>query len=179
MTVPLPSDQRPKVTFERERGIYALRVTHDVAHAVVYFTENSTRTASIQKTFNVLAEAGIPLFLVKLHQTSVTFAVAGYDLPNAEKALSAADLKMKTRRDLAVVTIVAAAMREISGVMVAISDALYTAGARLYEMGDSHDSVQCLIEAERAEEAVAVLCRTFDLGSDCVQELRLAAEDTA
>ena len=63
---------------------------------------------------------------------AVTLALAGADVAKAESTLSAAGLKATMRHDLALVAVRAASMRDLSGVMVAIADALYEAGARLY-----------------------------------------------
>ena len=54
-------------------------------------------------------------------------------------------------------------MRDLTGVMVDIADSLQSAGARLYGVGDSHNTVQCLIDAAQLDPAVKALRRTFRL----------------
>src|SRR5204863_3871860 len=121
------------------------------------------RSSRILQVFRVLADADVPVFLIKMHRTAVTLAVAGADLADAEQALQQAGLKAETRRDLALIAVRAASMRDLHGVMVEIADAVHTAGARLYEIGDSHNSVQCLIQADRVQEALEALRQTFHL----------------
>ncbi len=171
--------QRPergsRVSFERARGIYALRVTRDVAHARVQLSDNDDRISATSSVLNVLANADIAIFLIKLHKSGITFALAGSDLGRAETELSRLNLAVTTRRDLAVVAIIAGSMREFSGIMTDISDALLTAGATIYETGDSHDSVQCLIEEERLDDSISCLLETFDLHASAVSERPLHA----
>ncbi|HZO88091.1 MAG TPA: hypothetical protein VFB38_07090 [Chthonomonadaceae bacterium] len=175
MSDPEPKTQAPNVSFERERGVYAIQVTRDVAHAVVSVGEDALRTARILQTFRALAQANVPVFMVKMHHSAVTFAMAGAEMARAEAALAEAGLEAKTRRDLAVVAVRASSMRDLSGVMVEIADTLYSVGARLYETGDSHNSVQCLVEAVCVPQAIQALCRTFRLSADCVQVTSLEA----
>jgi aspartokinase len=171
------SSRARDVFYERERGVYALRVLRDVAHAVVRIPAGDSRTDAIQNLFNTVAKAGIPLFLIKLHRSSVTFALAGAYLERAAEVLQAAGYDVSTRRDLAMVTVVASSMREMAGIMVDIADALYEAGARIYEAGDSHDTVQCLIEAHRVPTAIEQLCKAFHLDKSAVQEEHLPIQE--
>ncbi len=164
-----------RVSFERARGIYALHVTRDVAHARIQLNDTDERISATSAVLNLLAKADIPIFLIKLHKSGITFALAGSDLSRAEAELSRLNLSVTTRRDLAVVAIIAGSMREFSGIMTDISDALLTAGATIYETGDSHDSVQCLIEAERLSDSITCLLETFDLGAEAVTERPLQA----
>jgi aspartate kinase len=172
-------NQAPHVSFERERGVYAIHVTRDVAHAVISVGDEALRANRILEVFKILSDADIPVFLIKMHRTAVTLALGGTDVARVEAALTQAGLKAKMRRDLALVAVRAASMRDLSGVMVAIADALYEAGARLYGTGDSHNSVLCLIEGNRVPEAVRALCRTFRLDVTGVLESSLETEGGA
>jgi aspartate kinase len=172
--VSAPATRGPKVSFERERGVYAIHVTRDVAHVIVLLGSEGVRTERIQRIFRTLADAQTSIFLVKLHRRAVSFSVVAADLPRAEEALRALGMETRTRVNLAIVAVLAASMRAVSGVMVDVGDALYAAGARLYATGDSHDSVLCLIEADRAEAAVARLCDAFQLDRSAVTETHLA-----
>ncbi len=165
----------PRVSFERARGIYALHVTRDVAHAKVQLKECDERIGATTSILNALAKANIAIFLIKLHKSGLTFALAGSNLSRAEATLSHFDVAVTTRRDLAVVAIIAGSMREVSGIMTDISDALLTAGATIYETGDSHDSVQCLIEEDRLNDSISRLLDTFELPESAVEEHPLYA----
>lgn len=157
------SASRP-VTFERERGVYRVELQTGLAHASVFVGDGPDRIERIQRALSTLADQGIPIFLIKLHGRSVTFGVEEPRLGDVEKCLgSAADFR--ARRGLALVSVLAPSMSDLTGVMVRIADSLRRVSANLIGVGDSHNSVQLLIDGARAEEAVAELEATFDLRS--------------
>ena len=176
MSVPTSETQAPHVSFERERGVHAIQITRDVAHAEVALEDDSLRSVRILQIFRVLAESGVAIFLTKLHRAAITFAFVGADLPRVESALKTVGLQTSARRDLALIAVRAASMRDLTGVMVAIGDALYAAGARLFETGDSHNSVVCLIESAHVDEAVRHLLATFHLEANTVKEHPIGTE---
>ncbi len=176
MSVPASETQAPNVSFERERGVYAIQITRDVAHAEVALEDDSLRSVRILQVFRVLANSGVPIFLTKLHRAAITFAFVGADLPRVETALKTVGVQTSARRDLALIAVRAASMRDLSGVMVSIADALYAAGARLFETGDSHNSVVCLIEDAHTDAAVRHLRKTFHLDAGTVQVHHLGTE---
>jgi aspartate kinase len=151
------------VTFEREKGVYEVRITTGVAHAVVVVGQEADKTERVLGAFRKLAERGIPIFLIKLHSTAVSFAVAEGHVAGVESCLRDVARESRVRRDLALVTIIATSMRDLTGVMSSIADSLGRAGARLYGVGDSHNSVQCLVDGPHAEPSACELRRTFRL----------------
>ena len=151
------------VVFERERGVYRVDVKHDLAHAVVKLGADHQRAGQILSVLRALASEQIPIFLIKMHRSAVTFAMEGGQVPDAKSCLQRAGFECSTRTGLALLVVVASSMRDLTGVMVDIADSLQQAGARLYGTGDSHNSVQCLIDGGHAERAVAQLNRTFGL----------------
>jgi aspartokinase len=166
MTVSTPAAQGSlsrHIHFERERGVYRLLVTRSLAHAVVTVGADGERGDRLLRVFQALAHENIPIFLIKLHRTAVTFAVESVHVPRVEACLSPIALECVTRPYLALVTVVASSMRDLTGVLVSIADSLQEAGARLYGVGDSHNSVQCLIEEAHVEAALQQLKETFDL----------------
>ena len=164
------------VSFERERGVYALEVMRDVAHAVIQVGEDAGRIGRIQRVFSKFASAKIPVFLIKLHRSAVTLAFAASDTSRAVKALGEDGLTADVKDGLALLVVRAGSMRDLHGIMANIADSLFEAAARLYETGDSHNSVQCLIEAESAEAAAARLCAHFHLPADAVKYSSVAVE---
>lgn len=152
-----------QISFERERGVYRIDVLPDMAHIVAKTGGDATRVEKTRFLLRLLADASVPIFLVKLHHTAVTFALEGKYLPAAEACLSAEGFFVTSRRDLALVSIVATSMRDLNGVMVRIADSFQEAGAHLYGVGDSHNSVQCLIDAVSVPEARTQLALAFGL----------------
>ncbi len=172
----LPTGQR--LSFERERGVYALRVMHNIAHAVVKFGVEGNRSEHIERALKTISDAGAPIFLIKLHRNSITFALAECDSVIAKEAFQRAGYITTFREDLAMISVIAASMREVSGIMADISDALCSADAHMYETGDSHDSVQCLIAEERTAAALHQLCKTFHLPPEAIQVRQLQKGST-
>lgn len=158
-----PSPTRP-VTFERERGVYDITVTRGLAHSVVKVPKDD-RSGQFQRVFTSLAEKEIPIFLIKLHSGAVSFALQAAQVGEVEQCVGdGLGLDCKVRGDLALLSVVASSMRDLTGVMVDIADSIQRAGARLYGVGDSHNAVQCLIDGAHAEDAERELRTTFHLG---------------
>ncbi len=159
---PQTATGRP-VSFERERGVYDVSIVRDLAHVAVSVDPGAGRTERIQRVFRLLADQSIPIFLIKLHPAAVSFALDAARMPEVDRCLRDVAVDCKIRRDLALVTILAGSMRDLTGVMVCIADALQAAGARLYGVGDSHNSIQCLLDGGRVDDAAAELLRAFNL----------------
>lgn len=165
------------ISFERERGVSGLTVIRDVAHLVVHTGDDEGRTDRILQVFRFLASINVPVFLIKMHRTRVTMALAGRDLQRAYDILLTTGMEISARRDLALVGIRAASMRDLHGVIMMIADALFQAGAQIFEIGDSHDTVQCLVEVGRMREAIASLRDKFNIDAGAVEESSIEAED--
>ncbi len=146
---------------ERESGFFHFDATHDVAHVIVSVGGTEGRAERVIHVFRIVAEAGVPVFLAKLHGHEISFAVEAKRLQDVERALQVGGYSYRARRDLAIVTVHTGTLRDLTSVMVRIADALQLAGARMYGAGDSHSSVQCLIDGHRAEAALNQLRTTF------------------
>ena len=179
MSEPKTEKKLPPFVFERERGVYAIDVTRDVAHAIIELGTEDALQADALRVLRLLADASIPVFCVKMHRTAVTLALAGTDLERATATLQIANLRAKTRRDLCLVAVRAASMRDLYGVMSDIADALSAAKANIYALSDSHNSVQCLIEAERLPQALNSLRKTFRLAESVIEESSIETEGMA
>ncbi len=172
------SDATPassNISFERERGVYGLEVLSDAAHAIVEVGEDELRSSRVQQVFRVLADADIAIFLIKMHRSTLTFAFSGADREKALNLLNAAGHASDVRGDLTLFVVRAATMRDLHGIMVNIADGLFTAGALLHETGDSHNSVQCLVESPTASAVVEELCKKFNLNSESVHYYTLSS----
>ena len=164
------------VSFERERGVYALEVHRDVAHAIIEVGEDAGRTGRILRVFTSLSSAGVPVFLIKMHRSAVTLAFASSATEAVNRTLGGEGLSSDVRDGLALLVVRAASMRDLHGIMAAIADALWDSGARLFETGDSHNSVQCLIAQDFADAAERRLCECFQLSADMVSHVSVNEE---
>ncbi len=151
------------VSFERERGVHDVLVTPNVTHMVVEVGSSADRTARILQVFRALADDGIPIFFIKLHGNAVSFALPGNRLVDAEAGLRKARFTCESQSHLAIVSVVANALEDVTGLLIRIADGLQTAGVRTFGIGDAHDRVQVLIDAGKADAAVCELRRTFEM----------------
>lgn len=151
------------VSFERILGVTEVQVTEGVAHVVLALRSGDQPTEQIRGVFRTLADAGIPIFLIQIHPRAVSFAVEASAIPSVKERLRESDLDLSSSADLAIVSVIASSMRDLAGVLVEIADALSAASARIYAIGDSHNSVQCLIDGERVTDAVKQLNTRFRL----------------
>jgi aspartate kinase len=152
------------ISFERERGVYDVRVTSQLAHVVASVGAEEDRIERMQRIFRTLADQDIPIFLIKLHRSAVTFAVKEELIPRVVQCLKDVAIACRSRQNLALITVVASSMRDLTGVMVSIADSLQASKAKLFGTGDSHNSVQCLIDGAHVEASVNQLQRSFGLG---------------
>src|SRR5258708_15284952 len=152
------------ISFERERGVYDVRVTSGLAHVVAGVGTDDDRIHRMQRVFQALAKHEIPIFLIKLHRSAVTFAVNEDLVSSVEQSLQGVALACRARKNLALITVIASSMRDLTGVMVSIADSLQSSKTKLFGSGDSHNSVQCLIDGDHVDASVKQLYETFGLG---------------
>ena len=152
-----------RVSFERVLGVTEVQVTQGVAHIALDLHAGNPPTDEVRKVFRALADGRIPIFLIQIHPHGVSFAVEAEQVASVRKCLAALNLDSSSRADLAIVSVIASSMRDLTGVLVEIAAALNAAGARIYAIGDSHNSVQCLIDGEHVASAVALLKSRFGL----------------
>jgi hypothetical protein len=62
------------VSFERERGVAHVEVQPGIVHVTVRLSEHAVAAERLA-LLQTLAEAGVPVFLVKLHPCALSFAV--------------------------------------------------------------------------------------------------------
>lgn len=160
--VPQPRGRR--FFIEQERGVTDVRVEVGLAHVRVRTGSGDSALHRHLQVLDAIAEQEVSISLVKLHEDWLTFAVRQTDVPKVSRCLDALGIEYKIVPNLALVTTVAANMRESAGVMAQIAEALWEAGAQIIETGDSHNTVQCFVPEERAFAAAQALRRRFRLG---------------
>jgi aspartate kinase len=155
--------------FERDRGVTHLSVRDDVSHMGVHLPEPGVEMAGV---FEVLADHAVNIYLVKLHEQMVNFAIDHQDLARATEALEAAEYEVTVEAECSVVSTVARSMRDMSGVMSRIIGCLIDDDIDVREFADSYNSVSCLVSASDRDSAVRALGEEF-----CVRVGRLGDED--
>jgi aspartokinase len=154
--------RREAVHFEKERGVTEIRILRHVAHAIVQLGETDIGSGRL-KVLQNLATSSVPVFLVKLLPNGFSFAIRGENVEDCNAALKETGATYKLVPDLSVITTVAGAMRDLSGIMATIYSALNGAGIRVQQTGDAYNAVLCLVDGTRSDEAAQVLRKRFAL----------------
>lgn len=154
--------RREAVHFEKERGVTEIRILRNVAHVIVRLTETDIGSGRL-KVLQSLAESSVPVFLVKLLPTGLSFAIRGENTDACRSALEQTGVSFDLVADLSVITTVAGAMRDLSGIMAAIYETLNEANIRVQQTGDAYNAVLCLVIGSLSETAAQALRKRFSL----------------
>lgn len=126
--------------------------------------EATPQRASLElDIYHALSERNISINLVKLHQRGLSFVVNVDEEQAAREALAALGLPITSTSPVSMVSVYAAGMRLLHGVMARIAGALLRAGIPIVQTGDGPDTVFCLVESQLADAAVAALCAEFQV----------------
>ncbi|MCS7272781.1 MAG: ACT domain-containing protein [Fimbriimonadales bacterium] len=155
--------QGERVSFERERGVSAITVSPEVAYLVVRVPQPERITEQRQHVLNLLREAEIPIFLIKLQRYGISFGVNSEHAALAQHTLEAQGFQVTVKPRRVMVSVYAQNMRELHGVVAKIAEVLYEAGVAIEQLSDAHDRITCLIQAEQAPLVVERLRAAFQL----------------
>ena len=111
-----------------------------------------------------LAQAGVAIFLIKLHPDGLTFAMRPDNAGNCALVLSETGVTHRMLRDLGLVSTYAGAMRDLSGVIARIYRTLSDADVRVLQTGDAYNAVHCLVPGDQADLAAVALREEFNFG---------------
>lgn len=156
----LPAAATPvRAPFEKERGVTSVSCTGSYAYLSVRLSETAAQLA----VYQTLAERKISVNLVKLYPGGLSFVVNAAEAATAQSALAAAGFETSVVSSVSMVSVYAAGMRSLHGVMARISVALLHAGVPIIQTGDGPDTVFCLVETGFASQAVTALCAEFEV----------------
>ena len=167
-----PARGSASVSFERERGVTRVVTRRGLAHVTVHLpadNEAGARLALLQ----ALAQSGVPIFLVKLAPGALSFAVRADVVERCEELLAGPNgvgPRFTLLRDLGLVTVLAGAMRDLSGVMARIYEALVQAGVAVRQTGDAYNAVILLVAGSELDQAARALRQAFALAVEDADE---------
>jgi aspartokinase len=153
-----PTVASPLVRFEKDPGVTEVQVQTEIVHVQIHLPAE-TQTTERLRVLQTLASAQIPLFLVKMQPSGLSFALHERYAEASENILKGAGVSYHFTRNLVMVSPVAGAMRDLSGIMAQIYEALVVADVAILQTGDSYNAVHCLIPAHDADRAVESLTR--------------------
>jgi aspartate kinase len=150
------------VKFEKERGVTSVLTRGGFTHLDIGL--GADRIPQQLRVYQLLAERDISINLINLHPASLNLVVEDEAAERAIKALEGEEFQVTAVPSVALVSVVAANMRQLPDVMGRIAGALLHAQIPILQNGDSPDSIFCLVEAAKAEAAATALRAEFHIG---------------
>jgi aspartate kinase len=150
----------PLRPFEKYRGVTRVTVERHLSHLTVPVRPTAE---NLRRIFSAVARANVSLILIKLHEHAVHMALSDWEAGRAAEAIRELGCDVRVVPGCSLVTIVAADMRSLHGIMARIVRSLAAEDVEILEIDDAYDSVSCLVRGDRQEAAVAALRREFGL----------------
>jgi len=132
------------------------------AYLTVHLASEPPASLEVQ-VYGTLAEHAISINLVKLHRRGLSFVVNADEEHAAQEALAPLGFQISSIPSVSMVSVYAAGMRTLSGVMTRIAGALLRAEVPIIQTGDGPDTVFCLVERALVDRAVQALCGEFQV----------------
>jgi aspartokinase len=156
------SDQRERsdVAFERDRGVTHLSVRRGVSKVAVHMDEPHEGMGQV---FHALSKAGVNVYLIKLSEDRIEFALDHGLLERTVEVLQEQQLRYSLARHCALVSVVAPSMRDLSGVLWRFMGTLREAEIEVLELSDAYNAVSCLIPEQQLERAAVALSEAFEV----------------
>jgi len=150
----------PRKAFEKYRGVTRVETEKHLSHVVVPLPPTGE---NLRRIFSAISDANIALFLIKLHETAVHMAFSDWEAAKVVQVAGTLCCEPRVVSACSLVTVVAADMRSLHGIMARIIRSLYDKNVEILEIDDAYDSVSCLIKDEQHDSSVAALREEFHL----------------
>jgi len=147
-----------EVAFERDRGVTHLSAREGVSKISV---QMDCPRQELARVFDGLAGGDVNVYLIKLNEDCVEFAVDSDQMDQALRVVEDLRLRYALVRSCALVSVVAPAMRDLSGVLWQIIGAMRQIGVEVLELADTYNAVSCRVPARDLERVIESLSRTF------------------
>lgn len=144
-----------QTTFETARGISAVDAQKGFSLIVVRGLGDDRERLS--DALDAVRDAGLSADFLKLGRAQFSFLVREEDQQPAVDALVAAGFDASHHRSKAVIKVSSPNVRDESGLMARICELVLASGATIYNVGDMHDGVQVVVQAERSEATCEAL----------------------
>lgn len=132
----------------------------NIDHRVQIVLDNSGNTESI---FEKIAEEKISIDLINIFPEKQVFTISEMDFKKLQKLLEENNIKYSYRTNCSKVSIIGNRIRGVPGVMARVIKALSKHNIEIYQTADSHNTISCLVNQDKAEEAIRVLHEEFNL----------------
>ncbi len=137
----------PRKAFEKYRGVTRVETEKHLSHVVVPLPPTGE---NLRRIFS-------------LHETAVHMAFSDWEAAKVVQVAGTLCCEPRVVSACSLVTVVAADMRSLHGIMARIIRSLYDKNVEILEIDDAYDSVSCLIKDEQHDSSVAALREEFHL----------------
>ena len=120
------------------------------------------------RLLEILAQQRVPINQVKLLPDGLCFVISENHASACRKLLSTEKGEVTVLENMALISTIAGAMRDLSGVIARICEALLSASIPNRQVGDAYDAVLCLVPSADAPRAVVALREQFGLEQEVV-----------
>ena len=151
---------KPLKPFEKYRGVTQVATEGHLSHVTVPLKPTAE---NLRRVFSAAAEANVSLFLIKLHEDAVHMALSDWEATQVAQIAAELGCEPKVVSACSLITITAADMRSLHGIISRIVRTLSDEGVEILEVDDAYDSVSCLVRGEKQDAAVSALRREFQL----------------
>jgi aspartate kinase len=145
--------------FEKTRGVTQVRVTPGLIHAEVTLPPEERLTL-----LRSLASRKIPVLMVNLCESGLSFVVRQESTESCQSVLAGTAYEVALSPDKTLISVIAGAMRDLSGIIAQIYDALHEEGVAIRQTSDAYDAVHVLVDGPDAERARLALEKRFPEG---------------
>jgi aspartokinase len=142
-----------------------VRLREGVAHLQVTGLSREGLMAKRLEALDAVRRAEVKIDFLKLTADGLTFVVGERDAAVAEDALRKDGFAAAAAAARAVISVHCINIRDEAGIVAQIAEAATASGARIEQVGDSHDCILLVVEREAARLAVDALRETFHLGA--------------
>lgn len=150
-------------SFERRRGVTAIRVRSGVAHVQVTGLPRETLMSARIAGLDRISRAGAQIDFLKLTSDGFTFVLTDQDCSRALDTLKSSGFEASASSGRTIITVHCVNIRDESGIVAKIAETTTATGARIEQMGDSHDCILMVVESEAALRAAAGLRKAFGM----------------
>ncbi|MDQ2987302.1 MAG: hypothetical protein M3R13_11410 [Armatimonadota bacterium] len=148
-----------QTTFETARGISA--VDAQTGYSLVVVRGLGDDRERLSDALQAVQQVALSADFLKVGKAQFSFLVKEEHQQVAVDALMAGGFEASHHRSKAVIKVSSPNVRDESGLMARICQIVLESGATIYNVGDMHDGVQVVVQAERAEATCEALRATI------------------
>ncbi|MEP0765975.1 MAG: hypothetical protein HRF45_05465 [Fimbriimonadia bacterium] len=154
-----------RTSFEPLRGVTDVRVRTGLCHLRLEGLGREDLMPRRLHALKCLRDAGVKIDFLKLTADGFACVVVEEDSDKAIQALALVGGHVAESHGRALLSVHCVNIRDQVGIVAKIVEAVTAAGARIEQVGDSHDRILLVVEQEAGRKAANALQAAFQLGA--------------